>query len=80
MSVRLTAAWQDAAAARCFANLWPMYVHEITAYATDFYTLDDDGVWQPDLIGDWTAPVTPPANVRAAVADTDPRSRSSAPT
>jgi len=73
MSVRLTAAWQNAPAARCFANLWPMYVHELTAFATDFYTLDDDGVWQPDLIGDWTAPVTPSANMRAAVAETDPR-------
>ena len=24
-------------------TLWPMYVHEITAFATDFYALDDDG-------------------------------------
>jgi predicted acetyltransferase len=73
MPVSLIAAWQSAPAARVFANLWPMYVHEITAFATDFYALDESGVWQPDLICDWTAPVTPPANLRETVSATDAR-------
>src|SRR4051812_2487587 len=37
-------------------NTWPMYVHEITGFDTDFYTLDDLGRWQPDIVGDWTSP------------------------
>jgi predicted acetyltransferase len=66
MAVRLANVWEDADAARFFANAWPLYVHEITAFDTDFYALDGDGRWQPDLIADWSAPVTPPANLRQA--------------
>ena len=71
MTVRLLNAWADADAARFFAHVWPMYVHEITAFATDFYALDGQGRWQPDLIGDWTAAVTPAANLRAPRAPGD---------
>jgi predicted acetyltransferase len=72
MSVALTAVQEAKDAATFFANTWPMYVHELSGFDTDFYTLDDLGVWQPDLIGDWTAPVTPPANLREPRSATDP--------
>lgn len=54
-----------------FFNTWPMYVHEISGFDTDFYSRDDVGRWQPDLIGDWPGAVTPFANLREARSDTD---------
>src|SRR4051812_24118716 len=52
-------------------NTWPMYVHEIAGFDTDFYTLDDVGRWQPDIVGDWIAPVTPAENLREPRPATD---------
>jgi predicted acetyltransferase len=73
VAVALADAWADAAAARFFANVWPHYVHEITGFDTDFYALDERGRWQPDLVPDWTAAVTPPANLRQPRSPADPR-------
>ena len=67
MSVVLLDAWRDAMAAEFFRNVWPMYVHELTGYDTDFYVLSAQGRWQPDLVGDWLAEETPSANLRPSV-------------
>lgn len=68
MSLVLLDAWRVATAAEFFRNVWPMYVHEISGYDTDFYVLDAHGRWQPDLIEDWLATETPRANLRPGVA------------
>jgi predicted acetyltransferase len=43
-----------------------MYLHDISAFNTDFYHLDPSGRWQPDIAGDWNAPITPVENLREA--------------
>jgi predicted acetyltransferase len=68
MSVVLLDAWRVAKAAEFFRSVWPMYVHEISGYDTDFFVLDHDGRWQPDLAGDWLAAETPRANLCEGVA------------
>ena len=73
MIVSLEDAWRSPAAAAFFRNVWPMYVHEISDFDTDFYRLNALGRWQPDIVEDWIAAVTPPANLREAVPDDDPR-------
>ena len=72
MRVALTPAYATADAATFFANTWPMYVHEIAGFDTHFYALDRLGRWHPDLVGDWTAAVTPPANLREPRSAADP--------
>lgn len=68
MNVHLIESWQstpEAEAARAFfRNVWPMYVHEITGFDTDFYELDAFGRWQPDIVEHWAGAVTVPANLR----------------
>ncbi len=64
MDFSLEDAWSSPGGAAFVRNVWPMYLHEISAYDTDFYRLDAEGRWQPDLIGDWLAPVTPERNLR----------------
>ncbi len=71
MRVLLTPVQDAPEALTFFVNTWPMYVHEISGFDTDFYSLDDRGCWQPDLIGDWTAAVTPLANLREVRSDSD---------
>jgi predicted acetyltransferase len=71
MRVALTTVQECADAATFFANTWPMYLHEISGFDTDFYTLDYLGRWHPDLVGHWTAPVTPPENLREPRSDAD---------
>jgi predicted acetyltransferase len=66
MSVVLLDAWRSPEAADFFRNVWPMYLHEISGYDTDFYVLDAAGRWQPNLAGDWLSRITPSANLRAA--------------
>jgi len=73
MIVSLEDAWRSRAAAAFFRNVWPMYVHEISGFDTDFYRLDAVGRWQPDIVEDWIAPVTPRENLRETVRDDDPR-------
>lgn len=70
--ITLVDAWRDAAARDFFRNVWPMYVHEISGFDTDFYALDDHGRWQPDIVEDWIAGATPPQNLREARAAQDP--------
>jgi predicted acetyltransferase len=67
MSVLLLDAWRVAEAAEFFRKVWPMYVHEISGYDTDFYVLDAEGRWQPDLVEDWLATQTPRANLAEGV-------------
>jgi predicted acetyltransferase len=43
-----------------------MYVHEISAFDSDFYRLDRSGRWLPDIVEDWLAPHTPEVNLRPA--------------
>lgn len=62
--VRLLDAWQVAEAQTFFRNVWPMYVHEIAGFDSDFYRLAADGRWLPDIVEDWIAPQTPVANLR----------------
>ena len=63
-TIALVDAWQVAEARDFFVRAWPMYVHELSGFDTDFYTLDAEGRWQPDIVQDWIAPVTPSANLR----------------
>src|SRR3954447_2430974 len=72
MDIALLDAWRVPEAREFFINVWPMYVHEISGFDTDFYALDATGRWQPDIAGDWIANVTPAANLRALRADADP--------
>src|SRR4051794_26910650 len=71
MHVGLTRVRDAGDDASFLVNTWPMYVHEIAGFATDFYSLDDLGRWQPDIVGDWTSPVTPTANLREPRPSTD---------
>jgi predicted acetyltransferase len=63
-AVELIAAWRDPDAQAFFRNVWPMYLHEIMGYDSSFYRLDGSGRWQPDVVEDWLAAVTPAANLR----------------
>jgi predicted acetyltransferase len=67
--VRLLDAWQVAEAQTFFRNVWPMYVHEIAGFDTDFYRLGADGRWLPDIAEDWIARQTPIANLRESSGD-----------
>ena len=63
-NVELIDAWRVPAAQAFFRNVWPLYVHEIMAFDSDFYALDGAGRWQPDLIDDWGAAVTGDVRLR----------------
>lgn len=63
--VSLVDAWSVGAARDFFSNVWPMYVHDLSAFDSDFYHLDSSGRWQPDIAGDWVAPVTRAENLRS---------------
>lgn len=65
-------AWRSPEAATFFRNVWPMYVHELSGFDTDFYTLDPTGRWQPDLVEDWLSSITPPQNLRSPRDRDDP--------
>lgn len=67
--VTLLDAWRVPAARIFFENVWPLYVHELAGFDTDFYHLGPDGKWLPDLVGDWTAAITPSANLRHSPVD-----------
>ena len=45
-------------------NVWPMYVHELSGFGSDFYHLDAVGRWQPDIVEQWIARITPADNLR----------------
>jgi predicted acetyltransferase len=64
MEVTLLDCWRVPEARTFFENVWPLYVHELTGFDTDFYRLGADGKWVPDLVEGWTAPLTPSANLR----------------
>src|SRR5689334_19395481 len=70
--IALVDAWRDPLARAFFLNVWPMYVHELSGFDTDFYALDERGRWQPDIASDWIASVTPPANLDSPRAVHDP--------
>jgi predicted acetyltransferase len=63
--VDLVDAWRVHEVQTFFRNVWPMYVHEMSGFDTDFYRLDRFGKWLPDVVEDWLAPQTPEANLRA---------------
>lgn len=70
--IGLIEAWRAPHAQRFFRNVWPLYLHEISGYDSDFYALNEEGRWLPDIVEDWIAPVTPNRNLRARRADDDP--------
>jgi predicted acetyltransferase len=72
MNVAVVDAWRVLEAREFFRNVWPMYVHEISGFDTDFYVLDQAGRWQPDLVEDWVSSVTPSANMRTPRPEADP--------
>jgi predicted acetyltransferase len=69
--IALVDAWRDPAARAFFLSVWPLYVHELSAFDTDFYQLDESGRWQPDIAADWIASMTPHANLRVPRASDD---------
>ena len=70
--IAIVEAWIVPRARAFFRNVWPLYVHEISAFDTDFYSLDASGRWMPDIVEDWVAVVTPPQNLLAVRAADDP--------
>jgi predicted acetyltransferase len=72
MTIALSEAWSSSEAAVFFRNVWPMYVHELSAFDTSFYTLDRDGRWLPHIVEDWVLGVTPPRNLRESRSEDDP--------
>lgn len=70
--VALVDAWRVPEAREFFRNVWPMYVHEISGFDTDFYVLDESGRWLPDVAEDWSSNVTPERNLRVARSADDP--------
>src|ERR1700733_12798519 len=71
MTVEIVDAWREANAREFFRNVWPMYVHEIAGFDTDFYVLDAAGRWQPDVVEHWISSVTPNENLRTSRQDLD---------
>jgi predicted acetyltransferase len=65
-------AWREPAARAFFRNVWPMYVHEVSGFDTDFYALDETGRWVPDIVEDWISSATPTQNMRVSRAEQDP--------
>ena len=49
-----------------------MYLHEISGFDTDFFTLDEKGRWVPDIVEDWISRTTPVQNLRTVRAEDDP--------
>jgi predicted acetyltransferase len=70
--IAIVDAWLVPEARVFFRNVWPMYVHEVSGFDTDFYVLDKTGRWLPDIVEDWTLSATPPENLRSARAEHDP--------
>lgn len=70
--VMIVDAWRVPEASAFFRNMWPMYVHEVSGFDTDFYVLDETGRWLPDIVEDWISSATPPQNLRSARAEQDP--------
>ena len=71
--VELADVWTTPAAEEFFRNVWPMYVHELSGFGADFYTLDARGRWQPEIVDDWAAPVTLDELLRETRSESDPR-------
>lgn len=69
--IALVDAWSDGATREFFLNIWPMYLHEISAFDSDFYRLDASGRWLPDIARDWVARATPAENLREPSAALD---------
>jgi predicted acetyltransferase len=67
--VAIIDAWRVVAAREFLRNVWPMYVHEISGFDTDFYVLDESGRWTPDIVEDWISSMTPPQNLRITRAE-----------
>jgi len=70
--IAIVDAWRAPEARAFFRNVWPMYVHEISGFDTEFYVLDETGRWRPDIVEDWISSATPPENLRVARAEQDP--------
>lgn len=48
-------------------NLYPLYLHDLSAF-TEFYDVDEQGVWFPDYLPDWLdvrSPLVHPMVIRA---------------
>ena len=35
------------------ANVYPFYLHDLSAFDEGYYTLDDRGLWRPDYLPSW---------------------------
>nr|AYM54405.1 hypothetical protein [Phaselicystis flava] len=64
MPIEITRATGDEAT--LLRNLYPLYLHDLTEFS-DFYSIDDRGVWQPDYLDFWLSgrPDTHPLILRA---------------
>jgi predicted acetyltransferase len=62
--VSLEDAWSSPRAREFFLNVWPMYVHELSAFDSDFYSLSPSGRWLPEIAEDWVFERTPLGNLR----------------
>lgn len=69
--ISLVDAWCSDAARDFFLRTWPMYLHDLSAFDSDFYRLDASGRWLPDIAGDWVSSTTPAQNLRVPRAPAD---------
>jgi predicted acetyltransferase len=70
--IAIVDAWCEPEARAFFRNVWPLYVHEISSFDSDFYQLDATGRWQPDLVEDWISSATPVERMRETRTERDP--------
>jgi predicted acetyltransferase len=70
--IAIVDAWRVPEVREFFRNAWPMYVHEISGFDTDFYVLDETGRWLPDIVEHWVSSATPPQNLRVVRPEQDP--------
>jgi len=71
-TIALVDAWRTPAARDFFRNVWPIYVHEISGFDTDFYVLDETGRWLPNVVDTWLSSATPQQHLRVSTSEHAP--------
>ena len=53
MSVELRDARRSLIDREWLSNVYPFYLHDLSAFDDSYYTLDDRGLWSPDHLPSW---------------------------
>jgi len=67
----VTVAEATAAERALIRNLYPLYLHDLSAF-TEFYDIDERGVWFPDYLRDWLDTKSPLVHAMLIRADGRP--------